>query len=143
MKMQFVWGGVVWRGWVVRTALPRDRPQIRLFPSPAPIFFLSSLTLEVFSWNFGGVFEGRDPPMCTFGLSKRAHLRVPALQKHHQNSTRRPPEKERKNENGCGKGKNKRNFGPPTLRGPALRGPPFGAQQYPCPKFLMPQPNWV
>ena len=26
-------------------------------------------SLGVFSLNFGGVFEGRDPQMCTFGLS--------------------------------------------------------------------------
>ena len=38
--------------------------------SPAPIFALFvSLSLGVLSLNFGGVFEGRDPQMCTFGLS--------------------------------------------------------------------------
>ena len=58
------------------------------FPSPTPIFMFFSLSgcllvsfflsLEVFhsffllgvlSWNFGGVSVGRDPQMCTFGLS--------------------------------------------------------------------------
>ena len=65
-------------------------------------FPLFCLSLGVFSWNFGAVFEGRDPQMCTFGLSdchvkprrlrgrrgftqqpensKRAHLIAPALQ---------------------------------------------------------------
>ena len=57
------------------TALSRDRP----FPGPPKmslLFFLlppqnsfcSSLS-GVFSWIFGGVFEGRDPQMCPFGLS--------------------------------------------------------------------------
>ena len=30
-------------------------------------FFFFPL-LGVVSWNFGGVFEGRDPQMCTFGV---------------------------------------------------------------------------
>ena len=42
--------------------------------------------------------------------------------KHHQNSTRRHPERDRKNENGSGRGKKARNFGPLTLRGPTLWG---------------------
>ena len=49
---------------------PLRDPKFRLFfslsRSPFPLFFLS---LGVFSWNFDGVFEGRDPEMCTFGLS--------------------------------------------------------------------------
>ena len=48
---------------------PPDLPKFRSFvPSPAPIFALS-LSLGVFSLNFGGVFEGRDNQTCTFGLS--------------------------------------------------------------------------
>ena len=49
---------------------PPDRPKFRVFffPSPAPIFVLS-LSLGVFSLNFGGVFEGRGPQTCTFRLS--------------------------------------------------------------------------
>ena len=39
------------------------------FPSPATIFILFSLSCWSFSLNFGGVFEDRDPQMCTFGLS--------------------------------------------------------------------------
>ena len=56
---------------------PPDRPIFFSFfsPSPATIFFLFSL-LVVLSWNFGGVFEGRDPQMCTFGLSGSSLLSV-------------------------------------------------------------------
>ena len=62
--------------------------------------------------------------------SKRAHFRAPALQKPHQNSTKRPPRERRKKEHCGGRGKKiARNFGPPTLlrpsppRGPTLQGP--------------------
>ena len=44
-------------------------PEFRaFFPSPATIFIPSSLSVGVFSWNFRGVFERRDPEMCTFGV---------------------------------------------------------------------------
>ena len=45
-------------------------PKISLFcfPSPATVFILFSLSCWSFSLNFGGVFEDRDPQMCTFGL---------------------------------------------------------------------------
>ena len=53
-----------------RTPLRRTAQNFALFfPSPATIVTLFCLSLGVFSWNFGGVFEGRDPQMCTFGLS--------------------------------------------------------------------------
>ena len=49
---------------------PPDRPKFRSFFSLLPpqfsFFFLS---LGVLSWNFVGVLEGRNPEMCTFGLS--------------------------------------------------------------------------
>ena len=50
------------------TALPLDRPKFRsFFPSRRKIrSFLPSM--GVFSLNFGGVFEDRDPQMCTFGI---------------------------------------------------------------------------
>ena len=50
---------------------PPDRPKFRaVFPSPATICILPSLSWEVFSLNFGGVFEGGTlKQMCTFGLS--------------------------------------------------------------------------
>ena len=85
------------------------------FPSPATVFILFSLSCWPFSLNFGGVFEDRDPQMCTFGLSgcrvkprrphqtgppglahdsprtPNVHISGPLRFKHHQNSTRRPP----------------------------------------------------
>ena len=52
-----------------RTALPLDRSNFALFsPLPLQNSFYFSLS-GVFSWNFGGVFEGRDTQVCTFGLS--------------------------------------------------------------------------
>ena len=44
-------------------------------------------------------------------VSAGVSLERPGLQKHHQNSTIRPPETEKKNENGVGVGKKERNFG--------------------------------
>ena len=52
--------------------------------------------------------------------SKRAHQRVPALQTHHQNSTRR----EKKNEYRS-KGKKREIFGSPPLGEQPFRAPPF------------------
>ena len=104
---------------------PPDRPspgppKISLFFSSLHRKFHSFFSLwEVFSLNFGGVFEGRGAQMCTFGLSgccveprrphqtgprgftrqpensKRAHLSVPALQTP-QNSPRENPQREKK-----------------------------------------------
>ena len=46
-----------------------DRPKFRFFfPLPLP-FRTFSRPLGVSSLTFGGVYEGRDPQMCTFGLS--------------------------------------------------------------------------
>ena len=66
---------------------------------------------------------------------------VPALQKHHQNFTRRPRETQ-KELNCAGRGKKTAKFwaphpsGPhpsrPTLRGPTVRAPPFGAPLFGC-----------
>ena len=36
-------------------------------PPQFSFFFSLSLSLGVFSWNFGGVLKRRDPQMCTFG----------------------------------------------------------------------------
>ena len=41
---------------------------------------------------------------------KRAHFRAPALQKHHQNSTRRHPERHKKSETVAGKGEKRAKF---------------------------------
>ena len=88
-----------------RTALRRTAQNFALFfPLPLPFSFFFSLS-GVFSWNFGGVFEGRDPQMYTFGLSG---CRV------------KPRRLRKRTKMGAG-GKKARNFGPPTLR-----GPPFG-----------------
>ena len=108
-----------------RTTLPQDRPppdrpppdKFRSFFSLSRRKIRSFLpSLGVFSWNFGGVFEDRDPQMCTFGAlglscetpaappdraaenSKRAHLSAPALQtppKFHEKTSQR--EKKRTN----------------------------------------------
>ena len=57
--------------------------------------------------------------------SKRAHMRVPALQKHHQNSTRRPPEREKRSKMGAGEGKESAKFwAVRRRRGPAKGGGP-------------------
>ena len=58
----------------------------------------------------------------------RAHVRVPALEKHNQNSTRRP--RERESENGSGRGKKARNLDHPPS-GPHSFGAPFGANSLP------------
>ena len=61
----------VW--WVCSGPLRRtpsaEPPKISLFfPFPATIFILFSLSCWSFSLNFGSVFEGRNPQMCTFGV---------------------------------------------------------------------------
>ena len=104
-----------------------------LFPLPSPLRSFC-LSLCVFSSNFGGVCEDRDPQMCTFGLSgcrvKPRRLRgrgftrqLPVL----QNTTKIPREdtqretKRAKMEAGDEKKKKKKRA--PTLRAPTLRGP--------------------
>ena len=92
--------------------------------------------------------------MCTFGLSgcrvnggptrpgrRGSHTTARELQtctfegsgasKHQQNSTRRPPEREKKNENEGGRGKKKREIWAPHPSGaPPLGAPPFGAPPF-------------
>ena len=114
---------------------PPDRLKFRCFSLvPAPIF--------VFLWNFGGVFEGRDPQMCTSGPrgfraagvshdSRELQTRTfegPGASKNTTKIPREDRQREKKSENGSGRVENTRNFGPPTLQGPTLRGPPFGAR---------------
>ena len=60
----------------------------------------------------------RELQTCTF--------QGPGLQKNHQNSTRRPPEREERVKFPTGEEKKGRNFGPPTLRRTHSRPPPFG-----------------
>ena len=52
-----------------RTTLRQTAQFFALFSLPPLFSFFYSLSLGVFSLNFGGVFEGREPQMCTFGLS--------------------------------------------------------------------------
>ena len=86
------------------------------FPSPAPIFtFHSSLPLlGVFSLNFGGVFEGRDPEMHVWARElQTSTFDGPGTSKRHQNE--KTPEKERK----WGRRRKKKRE--------ILGSPPFGA----------------
>ena len=155
---------VVWVAWVLvsryQSGVPcfdrpsRDRPSpgppkmsLFFFPSPAANFVLFFSLWVFFSLNFGGVFEGRDPQMCTFGLSgcrvkprrphqtgppglahdsprtPNVHISGPRRIKHHQNSTRRPPEREEKNEFCGGRGKKSAKFWAPHPSGPHPSGP--------------------
>ena len=60
---------------VRRRGVPRRGPEgwgpkiSRFFLPLPPLFSFFLPFLGVVSWNFGGVIEGRDPQMCTFGLS--------------------------------------------------------------------------
>ena len=147
-----------------------DRPS-RDRPSPGPpfpwtaqnfaLFFSLSRrkvrsflpSLGVFSWNFGGFCEDRDPQMYTFGLSgcrvkprrlrdrlgftrqpensKRAHFRTLALQtppKFHGRTSKRG----KKRMKIVAGEKNSEILGPPTLRAPAspLSPPPDPPTQF-------------
>ena len=80
--------------------------QLRRVGGPEPLLGV------FFSLNFGGVFAtgaSHDSPRaqtCTF--------EGPGLQKHHQNSTRRHPERDKKSKNGAGEGKNSEILGGPA-----------------------------
>ena len=79
-------------------------PTFRAFFSLSRHNFLSFLlSLGVFSWNFGGVFERRDPQMCTFGLSdcrvktRRLGVRGSTHENlEHRNTTKIPREDPKK-----------------------------------------------
>ena len=47
---------------------------VRHVPLPFSLFFSLG---GVFSWNYGGVFEGRDPQTCTFGKPAAACANLP------------------------------------------------------------------
>ena len=106
-----------------RTPPPSDtasagRPKISLFlfPSPATFFTLR----EVFSWKFGGVFEGWD----------LSNVHVWAFQRGRHSERER--ERERKNEIFAGEGKNRAKFhvrvGPRRVGGPKFRA--FSRHQF-------------
>ena len=106
------------------------------------IFFCFSL--GVFSWNFGGVFEGPSPKMCTFGLSgcrvkprrpglvgppgfhttarepKRAQLMAPGASNTTKIPRKRPQRDIERAKRWRDREKRARNFGPITLRGSTL-----------------------
>ena len=141
-----------------RNALPLDRPKFRSFFSLPPEIHSFFSLWEVFSLNFGGVFEDWDAQMCTFGLSscraappdravgashdpensKRAHLSVPAFQtppKFHETPKRE--KKERKMWRG--ERKKSAKFWAPHPSGPHTSGPhPFGAPLLGPPPFRPP-----
>ena len=117
------------------------RPKISLFffPSPAPFSLFLSLSLGVFSLNFVGVFEGwpSNVPVWALGQPENyGHILRTSLRKHHQNSTRRHPERDRKSKNGSGGREKKREilgsppFGAPPFGAPPFRAPPFGAPPF-------------
>ena len=63
---------------------------------------------------------------------EREHLTAPALHKHYQKTTRRPPERDKKNEMVAGEGKKS------EILGPHPSGPPFGAPPFVAPPFVAP-----
>ena len=107
-----------------------DRPKFRAcfsVPRHQPPISLFCLSLCVFSMNFGGFCENRDPQMCTFGLSgcgvKPGRFTPP---KKHEKT----PRERQKAKVGWQRGKKKAQiFGPPTLRGPRASGPHRGVRR--------------
>ena len=129
-----------------RTSLRRTAQNFALsFPSPAPIFalfclshclssrgilvvFLKAGALKCARLGSRGVVSpaALGPPglhTTTRELQTRTYER-PGLQKHHQNSTRRPQRETKKSENGGGRRKKSATF---CL--PPFGAPPFGAPQ--------------
>ena len=88
-------------------------------------------------WNPGGPTRPgrRGSHTTTRELQTRTFERHQRF-KHHQNSTRRHPEREEKNEFCGGRGKKKREIlGRPTLRAPTLRGPTLRGPTLRAPTF--------
>ena len=89
----------------------------------SPPFRSFSLFLGDFSWNFG-VFDGRDPQMCTFGFfglsceSSSGFGAVPAFE-NTKIQRGRHPERVKQNEIGVGEGQKKAKFWAVRRRGPA------------------------
>ena len=102
-------------GSLPRTSLRRTAQNFVFFPSPDPMFSLS-LSLGVFSFNLGCVFEGHNPQTCTFGLlGCRVKPRRPLLRLSKGGVALRSPHP----------WKLPLPSGNPTLR-PPLWAPPFG-----------------
>ena len=141
--------------------LPLDRPKFRSSFSLSRRKFLSFFSLwEVFSLNFGGVFEDRGAQMCTFMLSgcrvepRRPHQTGPPglhttareLQTRTferpgaSNTTKIPradtPEREERMKFPVGESKKKREISGPPPFGPHPSGPqPFGPPPFGAPLF--------
>ena len=114
------------------TALRRTAQNFALFlpfPATVSLFFVSLWVssrgiLVVFVWSAGAVKCAR--------LGSRAVVRElqtctfdgpGAPNKHHQNSTRRPPERHKKSETVAGKGRKRAKFWAPHPSGPHPSGP--------------------
>ena len=82
-----------------------DRPKFRAFFTVSRHQFRSfCLSLCVFSWNYDGFFEGREPSKCTFGLG------YPVKPGGTPKFNEKTPRQTQKGEM-AGEGKKKRNFG--------------------------------
>ena len=108
------------------TPLRQTAQNFALFSLSRPNFRSFSLSLGVFSWNFGSVFKGRaagvshDSPR-----TPNVHIEGSRRFKHHQNSTRRPPEREREKERKWGREREKKReiLGNPPPSGPHPSSP--------------------
>ena len=98
---------------------PPDNPPPDNPPLVRPTFRSFFSLFGVFSWNFVGVFEGRGPEMCTFGLSG---CRVKPWRPHQTGPPGLAHDKKEERKLWRRREKKARNFGPPTLRGSTLRG---------------------
>ena len=99
-----------------RTPLP-NRPKFRSF-------FPLSHPLAVFSLKFGGVFRRPGPSKCARLVSPNVHIRGSRRFKHHQNSTRRHPERDKKERTWR---KKREILGPSPFGAPPFRARPFKA----------------
>ena len=120
------WGpkGGAPKGWSQEGVEPRRVGPRKVGGQFRAFFFLSRHSfysilplLLVFFVEFWWCVKRRCTQMCTFGEPKRAHLIVPAFKKHHQNSTRRHPEREEMNKNCGGRGKKGAKFWAVRRRG--------------------------
>ena len=121
-------------------------PKISRCFSLSRLHFRSFSLSGVFSLNFGGVFEGRDPQMCTFGvlgLSCETPA-APTAAGVSNEKTSRERERERKKKRakmGAGDGKKREILGSP-LSGPHLSSPHTAGPHTSGPHSSSPNP-WV
>ena len=100
---------------------PKFRPFF-LLSTPFSLFCLSLGCLLVEFWWCSRRPGPSNVPVWALGLLRetQAAERDPGASKHHQNSTRRHPERDKKSENGSGRRKKARNFGGPPYGGPTM-----------------------